>query len=169
MAILRKTPLGEAKNITGISTPLFGISWDPPPDKREIAAGLVTFLEDKRVLYVPHDMEYEAWAESSVLQIHEELTRTLQQCPSDEDLGRPIKAMLAACRMFLDLMGPPHGRGRFFDDQNMWVTIGQLRGIFGVELAELSAAYGIEVEGELASIIPVEDDGEDNWRGRRGT
>jgi hypothetical protein len=44
-----------------------------------------------------------------------------------------------------------------FDDQNMWVAIGQLRGMFGVELAELSTAYGIEVEGELAGIIPLEE------------
>jgi hypothetical protein len=152
------------ENPVGISTPVFGISWNPPLDKRKIAAALITFLEDKRVLFVPHDMEYEAWAAESVLQIREELTKTLQECPSDEDLGRPIKAMQAACRMFLDLMGPPHGRGRFFDDQNMWIAIGQLRGMFGMELAELSTAYGIEVEGELASIIPREDEGEnEDW------
>lgn len=159
MAILRKNPVGSAaRAITGISTPVFGVSWKPPQDKRDFAARLITYLEDKRVLYVPHDMEYEAWAAESVLQIREELTRTLQECPSDEDLGRPIKGMQAACRMFLDLMGPPMGRGRFFDDQNMWIAVGQLRGMFGIELAELSVAYGVEVEGELASIIPYEEE-----------
>jgi hypothetical protein len=162
MAKLRRNPISSAaRNVTGFSTPVFGLNWNPPKDKRKIAAGLITFLEDKRVLYVPHDMEYEAWAAESVLQIREELTRTLQQCPPKDELTGPIKTMQAGCRKFLDLMGPPMGRGRFFDDQNMWVAIGQLRGVFGDQLAQQSVAYGIEVEGELASIIPVEDDGED--------
>jgi hypothetical protein len=165
MARLIRKPLTSAvsatKYVTGVSALVFGINWNPSPDQRKIAAGLITFLEDKRVLYVPHDMEYEAWAAESVLQIREELTRTLQQCPPKDELTGPIKTMQAGCRMFLDLMGSPMGRGRFFDDQNMWIAIGQLRGIFGVQLAELSTAYGIEVEGELAGIIPVEDEGDE--------
>ncbi|MBU2688668.1 MAG: hypothetical protein KKF41_13905 [Actinobacteria bacterium] len=161
MAKLRRNPISSvAKNVTGFSTPVFGLNWNPPKDKRQAVAALITYLEDKRVLYVPHDMEYECWAAESVLQVREELTRTLQAFPLDDDLSRPIKSMQAACRMFLDLMGPPMGRGRFFDDQNMWVAIGQLRGMFGAELAKLSLAYGVEVEGELAGIIPYQDDEE---------
>jgi hypothetical protein len=102
-------------------------------------------------------MEYECYAAESVLQIREEFTRILQECPPSDELTGPLKVMQAGCRKFLDLMGPPMGRGRLFDDQNMWVAIGQLRGMFGVELAELSTAYGIEVEGELAGIIPLEE------------
>jgi hypothetical protein len=168
MARLVRKPLKSAASaatyLTGLSALVFGVNWNPPPDKRKIALGLITFLEDKRVLYVPHDMEYEAWAAQSVLQIREELTRTLQQCPPKDELTGPIKAMQAGCRMFLDLMGSQFGRGRFFDDQNMWVAIGQLRGVFGDQLAQLSVAYGIEVAGELATIIPVEDEGEnEDW------
>lgn len=40
-------------------------------------------------------------------------------------------------------------------------TIGELRGVFGVHLAQLAAAFGLDIEDDLASILPVSDDGED--------
>jgi hypothetical protein len=155
MAKLRRSPVvSVARSINGLS--VYGISWKPPVDKRRIVKDLITYLEAKRVLYVPYDMEFGLWANESVLQIREELTKALKACPSDDELTGPIREMRAACLMFLDLMGSPTGRGRFFDDENMWVALGQLRGIFRLQLAELSVVYGVEVEGELVYTIPFE-------------
>ena len=46
-----------AKRLTGISTPIGGISWTPPIDEREVAKQLLVHLEDRRALYMPYDME----------------------------------------------------------------------------------------------------------------
>jgi len=37
--------------LTGISCPLFGVSWNPPESQRKIAQKIIIFLEAKRVLY----------------------------------------------------------------------------------------------------------------------
>ena len=50
--------LEVARRITGISTPVFGVSWNPPEEKREIVRSLVAFLEDRRALYADYFMEY---------------------------------------------------------------------------------------------------------------
>jgi hypothetical protein len=42
-----------AKSLTGISTPVFGVSWTPPESDREVVRKLVVFLEDRRALYSP--------------------------------------------------------------------------------------------------------------------
>ena len=39
--------------ITGLSVPVFGVSWTPPAAEVTIARRVVTFLEDRRVLYNP--------------------------------------------------------------------------------------------------------------------
>jgi hypothetical protein len=41
-----------AKRLTGISTPIGGISWTPPVDERDVAKKLLVFLEDRRALFM---------------------------------------------------------------------------------------------------------------------
>ena len=36
-------------------------------------------------------------------------------------------------------------------------TLGELRGTFGIMLAQMAVAYGIDIENELASILPEKD------------
>lgn len=67
-----------ARRLTGFSLPFFGVQWTPPADEREIVRGLLTALEDRRVLFVPHHLEVVSHVTSSVLQIREILTKTLQ-------------------------------------------------------------------------------------------
>jgi len=156
-----------ARRITGISTPVFGVSWTPPEDKRNIVRRLVTFLEDRRALFADYHAEYGPWVEQSVLDMRAELTEALQSCSDDEQLAGPVRVMRAACRKFLDEMGPfldemgpPHGRRRmwFPYEAAMWQALGELRAIFGLHLARLCAAYGMDVEPELASIFPKPDE-----------
>jgi len=46
-----------AHRLTGFSLPFFGVQWTPPADEREIVRGLLTALEDRRVLFVPYHLE----------------------------------------------------------------------------------------------------------------
>lgn len=36
-------------------------------------------------------------------------------------------------------------------------TLGELRGTFGIMLAQMAVAYGIDIEDELSSILPEKD------------
>lgn len=149
-----------ARHITGISTPVFGVSWNPPENKREIVRRLVAFLEDRRALYADFHQEYGPWVGRSVLEMRTELTNTLKSCPGDEELTGPLRAMRAACRKFLDQMGHPNSRTRMVypHEALMWQALGELRGVFGLHLARLCAAFGVDVEPDLASILPAAEE-----------
>lgn len=43
--------------LTGISVPVFGVSWNPPEADCAVGKRAVAFLEDRRVLYAPSKME----------------------------------------------------------------------------------------------------------------
>ncbi|HXG20695.1 MAG TPA: DUF6650 family protein [Methylomirabilota bacterium] len=149
-----------AQRITGFSTPVFGVSWNPPESSREIVRRLVAFLEDRRALYADFHMEYSPWVERSVLEIRTELTNALKSCPEEEQLTGPLRAMRAACRKFLDEMGPPKSRRRMLypPEAMMWQALGELRGAFGLHLARLCAAFRVDVEPELANIFPAAEE-----------
>jgi hypothetical protein len=156
----RRVPFADiARRITGFSTPVFGVSWSPPETKRDVVRKLVGFLEDRRALYTDYVMEYGPWVERSVLEMRAELTNVLKACPEDKELTEPIRAMRAACRKFLDRMGGPGSRQRQFypNDALTWQALGEMRGVFGLHLARLCAAYGVDVEPELATIFPEAD------------
>ena len=42
--------------MTGLSCPIFGISWNPSEDETAIAARIIRYLEDRRVLFNPSEM-----------------------------------------------------------------------------------------------------------------
>ena len=46
-----------AKLLTGISCPVFGLQWSPTEADCVVARRMIRFLEDRRVLYVPYDVE----------------------------------------------------------------------------------------------------------------
>ncbi|HYC61113.1 MAG TPA: DUF6650 family protein [Thermoanaerobaculia bacterium] len=152
--------------LTGISIPIFGISWTPPASERDAAKRVVTFLEDRRVLYNPSELEVPEHCVMSIVDMRRHLTDDLQKIDADGELAKQLRAMRAACRKFLDTVQVPneyydiveHGftRGHFAS----WVflsALGELRGVFGLHLAQIAAAYGLDVEDDLASILPAQD------------
>jgi len=148
------------QRITGISTPVFGINWNPSADKRSVVKRLIAFLEDRRALYEDYCNEYGPWVEKSVLEMRQELTNVLKSCPDDAVLTNPIRAMRAACRKFLNELGHPGGHRsmRYPGQFKMWEELGKMRAIFGLHLARLCVAFGVDVEPELASIFPQPDE-----------
>lgn len=148
------------KRITGISTPVFGISWNPDNTERDLAQEIISHLEDRRVLYNPSIVESPHHCVESVLQIREFLTSKIGKMDQGSELTKSLRAMRAACRKFLDRSGYNEGpflirlgdhMGRSWD---FITAVGELRGVFGIHLAKIAVAYGIDVEEDLASIIP---------------
>lgn len=152
------------KTLRGISTPFFGVSWEPPIADRDIARKVVTFLEDRRVLYAPCEMEVPHHCCESVMAIRRELTNRLAEIGDKSVLDDSLRAMRAACRRFLNIVDSrerysilAHG-GQLGHWAN-WVfsgELGVLRGVFGIHIARIAAAYGIDIERELAAILPAD-------------
>jgi hypothetical protein len=145
-----------AKSVTGLSTPVFGVSWNPPTTEREVVRKLVLFLEDRRALYHPYDMEDPHYVVDSILQIRKHLSDVLQTLDESSGIIAHLRAMRAACRKFLDFFDQKKLRRRFYYPDSL-TALGELRGVFGLQIAQLCAKYGIDVDGELEMILPAED------------
>jgi hypothetical protein len=146
--------------LTGLSVPVFGVSWNPPPAEVTVARKVITFLEDRRVLYNPYHMEDPGHCVSSVIEIRQFLTTELGTLTESDGLAGSLRAMRAACRKFLDGVGVKGGTHRsarlgLAHDWMFMSAIGELRGVIGLHVAALAAQHGLDVEGELASILPA--------------
>jgi hypothetical protein len=148
-----------AKSLTGISTPVFGISWNPPATERDVVRKLVLFLEDRRALYHPYDMENPHYIVDSILEIRKHLTDVLQTLDEGSELIAHLRALRAACRKFLDFFDEKKLGRRFYYPDSL-TALGELRGVFGLHIAQLCVKYGIDVDGVLEIILPVEDEEE---------
>jgi hypothetical protein len=163
--------------MTGFSTPLFGVSWEPATSDVAVARKVLTFLEDRRVLYVEEDREIADYCVDSVLGIRRFLTGVLGEGGLADDLTDHLRAMRAAGRRFLDRLhvDPDHDdpaeiwtptmQGRHWDPYDWspfsWSlpqALGELRATFGIHIGQIAAKYGIDLEDDLASILPAEDE-----------
>jgi hypothetical protein len=152
-----------ASRLTGISTPIGGVSWTPPVDQKDKARRLFVFLEDRRALYHPYEAEVGDYVIQSILEIRKRLTADLEEVTKSSILGESLTAMRAACRRFLDQVQRRQA-GRYSLGPDFIRCLGELRALFGVHVARLACAYDLEVKEELASILPPELDGDDVHR-----
>ena len=156
--------------LTGFSIPIFGISWQPDEAEIRIAQRIITQLEDRRVLYSPHEMELPKHCVSSVLEIRRILTDELGKISQKSQLYSDLQMLRAACRKFLDRIHPFESNlNHHFDFNkklftnwiaNDWIfmsALGELRGVFGIGIAKIAVSYGIDITGDLVNIIPIEN------------
>jgi hypothetical protein len=151
--------------VTGLSCPIFGAQWNPPESECVVARRVLAFLEDRRVLYSPSEMEDPHHCIESVLRIREFLTTELSKLSSDKEISLSLSAMRAACRKFLSTVEADERRairfGASLGHFASWVfngALGEIRGVFGVHVARIAAAHGLDVEDELASVLPAATD-----------
>ena len=89
-----------ANRLTGISTPLGGVSWQATELEVSAARRVVSFLEDRRVLYAPDEMEVPSHCLHSVMDIRRFLTGELGRLDAGSEFAASLRAMRAACRNF---------------------------------------------------------------------
>ncbi len=94
-----------ANRLTGISTPFGGASWQPADLEVSAARRVIAFLEDRRVLYEPGQMEVPSHCVQSVIEIRRCLTEELGKLEGSSELAASLRAMRAACRKFLECVG----------------------------------------------------------------
>jgi hypothetical protein len=146
-----------AQRLTGISTPIGGLSWTPPVDERALAKQLLVFLEDRRALFMPYNMEVDSYVVDSILDIRQRLTEDLEKISRSSVLGESISAMRASCRKYLtETQDDPRRMHHWRMDGHIWQALGELRAIFGIHIARIACAYDLEVEEQLEPILPAE-------------
>lgn len=153
-----------ASRLTGISTPLFGASWQAPAAERDVAAQLLARLEDRRVLYSPSEAEVPHYCAQSVIDIRRMLSDALANTHGKGVLAEHLRAMVAASRRFLDRIGTDYDAMREGGHYLSWEfldALGQMRALFGVHLALIAARYDLDVRGDLRNILPPESAADD--------
>lgn len=154
------------KRLTGVSCPIFGVQWNPPESHCLVARRVIRFLEDRQVLYVPHDVEIEEYCARSVLEIRSKLTQEMGTLDEGAALLESLRALRAAYRKFLQRVQPSEDRPpryRRHDRydiiyETFFTALGELRATFGIHIARIAAQHGLDVEKDLASILPDADD-----------
>ena len=151
-----------ASRLTGISTPVFGVSWTPARADVEVARSILMYLEDRRVLYDPIAIEVAEQCVASVLEIRQFLTQVLTEGQIADELADHLRAMRAECRKFLGEMVArgdggeiylPYGIDIF--DPVLNQALGELRGVFGIHVAQIAVKYGLDVDEPLAYVLPA--------------
>jgi hypothetical protein len=147
-----------AARLIGISTPVGGVSWNPPGEERDKAEQVLMYLAEQRALWDPYDVAIGSFVTQSILDMRERLRGELRGLPTDSVLHEGLRAMQAACRMFLDEnRSPRSGYGPPYEAQ-LHSTLGELRALFGIHIARIACAYDLEVDAHLAGILPPEPD-----------
>lgn len=162
-----------ANRLTGISTPLGGVSWQPPELEVAAARRVIAFLEDRRVLYAPDELEVPSHCVQSVLEIRHFLSGELGKLETTSELAASLRAMRAACRKFLERVGTDGRETILYANQHghwaswtFYSAIGEMRGTFGVHLAKIATEFKLDVEDRLAAILPAraDTDSDDDYR-----
>jgi hypothetical protein len=84
-----------ANRLTGISTPLLGVSWQPNDLEVSAARRVIAFLEDRRVLYAPEEMEMAEHCVRSVLEIRHFLSDEIGKHDTGSGFAASLRAMRA--------------------------------------------------------------------------
>lgn len=143
------------KKITGISCPIFGISWTPPKDEREIAKNILNFLEPRRVLFNPYNCEYSDHCVLSVIQIRNFLTEKLDSISDKSELDKIVRTMRKACNIFLNRLTFKEDRHNpdYQRISNLDLCLAELRSDFRRGIARICKAYGYDLEEDLAEMV----------------
>lgn len=153
-----------ASKITGFSFPIFGISWNPSKPEIVVARKVITFLEDRRVLYVVYELESPKHCAESVIKIRVFLTEQLFDLDTKSELATTLRAIRSACGKFLNTIQNQY----YFDKSNrdfgmgeqihFFNAMGELRATIGILISKILVMHGLDVEGQLIAIIPFDQE-----------
>ena len=107
-------------DINGISVPFGGISWSKSNSPKEAFSYLFLFLESKRILVNPIDMEFKEWCIKSVLEIKETLVSITKDIKFKKDEISIIRDLIDACNTYLDTVSQMNLNGIIYKNGDRW-------------------------------------------------
>ena len=142
--------------INGVSIPVGGISWEYTESKKKGIQEMFYYLESKRILTNPMEMEIKEWSEKSAIEIKNKLVEILSKYEYDRITVKIIKAMIDTCNEFLDDMQKNDASGIIYkNSQKDWcdmrysTAMKKFRKNFRYNIKLLTEEYEIEFLKEI--------------------
>jgi hypothetical protein len=167
MKLFRK--LSEKKiRITGVSTPIGGISLEYDKSELRVAEELLTFLEDRRVLYSFVSEKCPGGVIVSVQEIRERVQEVLEKVSRESPLFIIVQQIHTAVFDFLQYACNDCKRLSTCDDCLIYKTgcvqgLKEFRKQMGLYIENLCIKYNLTVGGPLKSILPNKDNSTLNY------
>jgi hypothetical protein len=130
-----------------------GLGWEVNDTELKEVRRLVAFLEDRRVLFNPIDLEIRREVDISVDEIRSRCTELIGVLNEKSPAVLAARAIREACRKFLN-QPRLHVGISTRDEAGFFVALGEIRATIGLHVAALAEFYKFEVEKDLASILP---------------
>ena len=157
--------------LNGFETPIFERTMTPSEEERKTVRGLLAFLEDRMALYGNPEREITDRLIGSIADIRRRLTEVLSTGELPATITELLKPIRADCRDFLKAaeIGDVEARHLIVpsDPDNQrplrpaaFFALKALRDTAGHNIGLLAVRYGIDVEDQIAHLIPdsyVED------------
>lgn len=145
--------------MTGVSAAVGGAQWERRDDDAEIARRVLNLFADRRMLWKDFSVEIEEHCVVSANKVRDALGGHLDNPEIGTDLTRRLGLLQRLFRDFVDEVGPAgedrHGhRWSTHGIDVLSMALGRLRGLVGVQVGELAALYGLDVDDDLASLVP---------------
>lgn len=121
---------------------------------------LLTFLEDRRALFVACIWEQPDHVVESVQQMRAELTSALKRLGDESPAADACRLMRGACRDFVSkidqkaLRGSEEAFARGWQGESFLIALGALRATFGQQIALLAHLYDVDLEAHMVAILP---------------
>lgn len=141
--------------INGISLPFGGGSWNKKASAKEIFSSLLLFVESKRILVNPIEMEKKEWCIESVLEIKYTLVSVTESMTLTAEEKRMILNLVDACNVYLDKVQPMDLQTIIFKNGDKWEDLSfdnamkKFRNSFKVEINKIETKYGLYFRKEI--------------------
>jgi hypothetical protein len=125
-----------------------GVQWEWTDSERDAIHDLIVFLEPKRVLTVPYELEIMHEVVASLIAIRNQLTQTLQRLYDTAKSAVLVDEMREAVVRFLIVAGREE-----FVTLRVVAHLGELRGLFVTDIRVLAHTFGLTVRGMLGRAL----------------
>lgn len=137
------------------------VGWKSVESDSAIARRVIRFLENRRMLFNDCAEEDLRHCLLSAEQIRTFLTTELGNLSDNSPLLPYLRSIRKSAQQFMNRF--PHGADshRWHDlslgDANLFIRLGQLRSDIGFQVALIAARWEIDVEEDLAKVLPTFD------------
>lgn len=142
--------------ITGIDTPFGGVSWEYTETSKDGIQELFYYLETKRILINPIEMERKEWCVRSAIEMKREIATILSKYKFNSDTVCLLRTMINACNQFLDSLSSVKNSGIIYknrsgdwEDATFSRAMKQFRMAFKEGILLLSQAYQIPFSNNI--------------------
>lgn len=142
--------------LNGISFPFGGISWEEQKSSKDMFLHLFLYLESKRILVNPIEMECKEWCIKSVLEIKSMLISITNEISLKGTDLQIIRNLIDACNEYLDIVSNLNLSGIIYKDGNRWEDINfdkamkMFRCAYKTEITNIEKMYNLRFNKEIS-------------------